>query len=76
MKRKDLEQGQAMHQAYLLHIWREPQDLVWRASVRTTAGEKEIAFADLDELFVYLLRRTEESEREQNQNRGLSNGGL
>lgn len=60
MKKSILEAGQAPHQAYLLHLWREPQDGAWRASVKTTTGEKEIAFASMDELFVYLLRQTEE----------------
>jgi hypothetical protein len=49
----------AMQQAYLLRLWREPHDQVWRASLKTTADDQEIAFANLDELFVYLLRWTE-----------------
>src|SRR5690606_34413637 len=59
MRKNTLETREVKHQAYLLHLWREEQDDVWRASVKTTTGEKEVAFASLDELFVYLLRRTE-----------------
>jgi len=38
--------------------------------LKTAAGDREIAFANLDELFVYLLQWTEVMERE------LLNGGL
>lgn len=71
MRKNNLEAGHTPHQAYLLHLWREPQDDVWRASVKTTAGRKEIAFASLDELFVFLLRQTEEPVR-QNENEDLA----
>lgn len=71
MRKNNLEAGHTPHQAYLLHLWREPQDHVWRASVKTTAGQKEIAFASLDELFVYLLRQTEAQQRE-NENEGIA----
>lgn len=55
------------HQAYLLHLWHEPRDQVWRATLRTPSAEQEITFANLDELFVYLLRQTVTPARE---NRG------
>jgi hypothetical protein len=54
-----------MYQAYLLRLWCEPQDQIWRASLKTTAGTQEIAFANLDDLFVYLLQWTEVRVREQ-----------
>lgn len=56
---------QATHRAYLVRLWREPHDQVWRASLKTTAGDQEMAFASLDELFVYLLRQTEGMASEQ-----------
>jgi len=54
-----LEESRARYQAYLLRLWCEPQDTVWRASLTTTAGDQEFPFANLDDLFVYLLRQTE-----------------
>jgi hypothetical protein len=63
VRKLKLEEWQPVHHAYLLRLWQEPQDHFWRASLKTTAGEKEIAFASLDELFVYLLRQTEANER-------------
>lgn len=60
-----MEESRARYQAYLLRLWCEPQDTVWRASLTTTAGDQELAFANLDELFVYLLRQTEAMVREQ-----------
>lgn len=74
MRKNTLETREVKHQAYLLHLWREEQDDVWRASVKTTTGEKEVAFASLDELFVYLLRRTEANTLE-NKDEGLANIG-
>ncbi len=47
------------YQAYLLRLWCEPNDRDWRASLKTAADEQELGFANLDELFAYLLRRTE-----------------
>jgi hypothetical protein len=60
-----------MHQASLLRLWREPHDQVWRASLKTTADDQEVAFANLDELFVYLLRQTEAMEKAQGNNDGM-----
>lgn len=65
MRRNTLEEPQAIYQAYLLRLWCEPHDQVWRASLKTTADAQELAFANLDELFVYLLRWTEARIREQ-----------
>jgi hypothetical protein len=59
------EERQARYQAYLLRLWREPQDQVWRASLKTTAGAQELVFANLEELFLYLLRQTEAQVRVQ-----------
>ena len=60
---KRVAERQATNQIYLLRLWREPQDGIWRASLKTTADDQEIAFANLDELFVYLLRQTEAMEK-------------
>ncbi len=54
-----MEERLSLGQVYLLRLWREPQDQIWRASLKTTADDHELAFANLDELFVYLLRQTE-----------------
>lgn len=59
-----MEESQARYQAYLLRLWCEPRDTVWRASLKTAAGDQEIAFANLDELFVYLLQQTEAMEKQ------------
>jgi hypothetical protein len=58
-----LESRHSRVQAYLLRLWHEPQDQIWRASLKTTAGDQELAFPNLDELFVYLLRQTEAIEK-------------
>ena len=63
MNKKSVVDRQTTYQAYLLRLWREPQDGIWRASLKTTADDQEIAFANLDELFVYLLRQTEAMEQ-------------
>ncbi|CUS05970.1 protein of unknown function [Candidatus Promineifilum breve] len=63
MNKKRVAERQATNQIYLLRLWREPQDGIWRASLKTTADDQEIAFANLDELFVYLLRQTEAMEQ-------------
>jgi hypothetical protein len=65
MRKNSLEERRSQYQAYLLSLWCEPQDQVWRASLKTTADDQEIPFANLDELFVYLLRWTEAKAREQ-----------
>lgn len=54
-----MEDRRAMYQAYLLRLWREPQDQVWRAALKAPDAEQELVFASLDELFIYLLRWTE-----------------
>jgi hypothetical protein len=59
VRKMNVEEKPSPHQAFLLRLWQEPQDHIWRASLKTTAGEREVAFANLDELFVYLLRQTE-----------------
>ena len=58
-----MEERRALGQVYLLRLWREPQDQIWRASLKTTTDDQELAFANLDELFVYLLRWTEAMEQ-------------
>jgi hypothetical protein len=62
VKKNNVAGRRARYQVYLLRLWREPQDGIWRASLKTAAGDREIAFANLDELFVYLLRQTESKE--------------
>ena len=59
-----MEESRARYRAYLLRLWCEPQDTVWRASLTTTAGDQEFVFANLDDLFVYLLRQTEAMEKQ------------
>lgn len=63
-----VEGHQAPYQIYLLRLWRGPHDLIWRASLKTTAGDQELVFDNLDELFVHLLRWTEAKEKEQGNN--------
>lgn len=61
---KGSKQGRGMvAQTFLLRLWYEEHDQVWRASLKTTADEPEMGFANLEELFIHLLRWTEAKAR-------------
>jgi len=48
------------YQAYLLRLWQvETEDgPVWRAALEDAQSEVQRSFADLSELFVFLMKRT------------------
>jgi hypothetical protein len=45
---------------YLLGLWRETTSGPWRATLRQAGSETRIAFADLEQLALFLLRLTDE----------------
>jgi len=48
----------ASYHAWLLRIWREQPDEAWRVALKRTDGER-IGFAELSELFEYLVCLTQ-----------------
>jgi len=51
------------HISYLLRLWRtdEPGNLNWRASLEIPESGKRIGFANLEQLFAYLMDLIERS---------------
>jgi hypothetical protein len=45
---------------YLLGLWRETTGSPWRATLRQAGSETRIAFADLEQLALFLLRLVDE----------------
>lgn len=61
-------QDAAIYHSYLLRLWRDTPQSVWRASVQSTATEELQHFATVDELWAFLLVQMarEEENREGN----------
>jgi hypothetical protein len=47
------------YQAYMLRLWREGDDLPWRASLQNPHTGEQHSFASLERLFTYLKSQTE-----------------
>jgi hypothetical protein len=47
--------------SYLLRLWRDGPDGAWRASLRDAESGERLGFADLDHLFAYLRRLTDDT---------------
>ncbi len=56
------------YRSYLLRLWCEASDRRWRASLEETRTAKRIGFANLEQLFAFLM---EEADGERSKN-GLS----
>lgn len=54
----------ADYHACLLRLWREGAGGPWRASLQLVEAGERIGFADLERLFAYLLRLTDDAKRE------------
>jgi hypothetical protein len=53
------DQGTDYH-ASLLRLWRDHHGGAWRASLQDAESGERLGFADLERLFAYLLRLTNE----------------
>lgn len=55
-----------LYQSYLLRLWSVDEDGTrgWRASLDDPSSGERIGFANLEELFAFLMRRTEDNRRE------------
>ncbi len=49
-----------LYQAYLVRLWRDTPHAFWRASAKHIHTGKEHGFANLENLFVFLLAQTSE----------------
>ena len=54
----------ADYHAGLLRLWREGAGGTWRASLQDAESGERIGFADLERLFAYLRRLTEDAPDE------------
>lgn len=54
------------YQAYLLRIWREDELSPWRASTKEVQSGNQQHFANLSELFEFLISQTEEKNLDTN----------
>ena len=61
---------QADYHAGLLRLWRERAGGAWRASLQDAESGERFGFADLERLFAYLRRLTDDAPDE----RGTSTG--
>ena len=52
------------HIAYLLRLWRvgEPESSDWQASLEVPGTGKRIGFANLEQLFAFLMELSEEDQ--------------
>jgi len=48
-------QDTSTYQSYLLRLWRDNPQAIWRASVQSTATEELRHFATVDDLWAYLM---------------------
>ena len=55
---------QADYHAGLLRLWREGASGAWRASLQDAESGERFGFADLERLFAYLRRLTEDAPDE------------
>ena len=55
-----MSQEQPVHISYLLRLWpqRVNGETVWRASLESAVSAQQEGFANLDDLFDFLRRRT------------------
>lgn len=53
----------ALYQSYLLRLWAAEDDGLrcWRAALEDARTGERIGFATLEELFAFLMRRTEDN---------------
>jgi hypothetical protein len=54
----DKKELRALHRMYVLHLWRDGPVSPWRASVKAVAEGKEMHFASLENLCVFLQTET------------------
>jgi hypothetical protein len=45
------------YQSYLLRLWQERPNMLWRASLQDATTNERMAFLDLESLFAYLRQR-------------------
>ena len=51
----DDRSGQPRARTFLLTLWREREDELWRAAMRTADGAVRLGFGDLEQLAEFLL---------------------
>jgi hypothetical protein len=54
----DRPQPALPYRAYLVRLWREGSEAVWRASAQSVQTGEIVRFANLDALFAFLESRT------------------
>jgi aminoglycoside phosphotransferase (APT) family kinase protein len=62
-----MEEQHARERAYLLRLWREGEDMPWRASLLVTETGARRAFGSLESLFAFLraLTRADAADAEE-----------
>lgn len=50
------------YQSFLLRLWQERPNMLWRASLKDATTDERIGFLDLESLFAYLRQRARVSE--------------
>jgi hypothetical protein len=54
-----MKAGARFYRSYILRLWQEQEGGEWRSSVQDTLTKDCQAFANLSELFAYLIQETE-----------------
>ena len=65
-----MKKEKGTYRSYLLRLWQVKQngDIGWRASLEEAGTNQQHAFADLEDLFRYLVTETAVTHNEQNDN--------
>jgi hypothetical protein len=58
------QEAQSDYHAGLLRLWREGAGGVWRVSLQPIGSAERLGFADLEQLFAYLRRLTDDTPDE------------
>lgn len=58
MTQPDDAQTIAAYTAYLVRLWRENEEIPWRASAQSARTGEKVFFADLESLFIFLRSQT------------------
>ncbi|MCP5098082.1 MAG: hypothetical protein GY943_21250 [Chloroflexi bacterium] len=53
--------------AYMLRLWREGDELPWRASIQNPHTGEQQSFASLERLFTYLKTQTDQQPPQEHQ---------
>lgn len=49
------------YHSYLLRIWQESEQSLWRGSLQSVEDGKTVVFGDMDSLLLFLLNRTDQA---------------